>query len=202
MAATEPIRDKNQLKELAGYWLMRGNVRNYTLIVLGACTALRIGDLLRLKWEDVFDNNREAFYSHITLSEGKTGKQKAIAIHSFAIQALSLLHKSSNGGNSNGAVKNGSTNSYIFESTRTPGKPIGRVQAWRVIHEAAGALDTSNNISCHSLRKTFGYHAWMSGINPVLIMDIYNHSSYEITKRYLGVAQDDRDRVYLNLALF
>ena len=52
---TEPIRDKKQLKELAGYWLKRGNLRNYTLIVVGVCTALRIGDLLNMEWQDVYD---------------------------------------------------------------------------------------------------------------------------------------------------
>ena len=38
MAATEPIRSKHHVWELAGYWLKRGSVRNYALIVvLSAC---------------------------------------------------------------------------------------------------------------------------------------------------------------------
>ncbi len=48
MAATEPIRDKNQLKALSEYFLKRGQLRNYALIVVGAHTVLRISDLLRL----------------------------------------------------------------------------------------------------------------------------------------------------------
>lgn len=29
-----------------------------------------------------------------------------------------------------------------------------------------------------------------------MLMDIYNHSSYQITKRYLGIDQDDKDQVF------
>lgn len=32
-------------------------------------------------------------------------------------------------------------------------------------------------------------------------MEIYNHSSFEITKRYLGIEQDDKDSVFLEINL-
>ena len=56
-------------------------------------------------------------------------------------------------------------------------------------------------ISCHSLRKSFGYYAWKQGISPVMLMNIYNHSSYQVTKRYLGIEQDDRDQVFQTITL-
>jgi len=189
MTATEPIRDKKQLRELAGYWLNKGNLRNYVLIVLGVCTALRISDLLRLTWDDVYDREHSKFRSHITITERKTGKVKVIALNSQAIKALQMYLLNRQG-------------AFIFQTNRKADKPISRIQAWRIIKQAADAIKIAGCIACHSLRKTFGYFAWKSGVLPVMLMDIYNHSSFEITRRYLGISQDDRDNVYLKLALF
>ena len=188
MAATEPIRDKGQLHDLAAYWLERGNYRNYAMIVLGVCTALRIGDLLQLTWDHVYDAARGAFFSHIALTEKKTEKQKNVALNGQATHALGLLYPHRRG-------------RYIFANNRKSAMPISRVQAWRIIRAAAETVGLGR-ASPYSLRKSFGYHAWNTGAHPAVLMDIYNHSSYDITRRYLGISQDDRDKVYLNLALF
>lgn len=190
MATTEPIRDKRQLQTLANYFLKRGQLRNYTLIVMGTSTALRISDLLRLKWSDVYNERRQEFRNHVTLTEKKTGKRKTIALNRQVITALRLYYKHRRG-------------DYIFANNRKKAQPISRVQAWRIIHAAVLAVGLSGIVSCHSLRKTWGYHAWTSGeVSPVVIMHIYNHSNYEVTRRYLGVAQDDLDRAYLGMELF
>ena len=34
-----------------------------------------------------------------------------------------------------------------------------------------------------------------------ITMAIYNHSSLEITKRYLAIDQDDKDEIFLNINL-
>ena len=39
------------------------------------------------------------------------------------------------------------------------------------------------------------------GISPAIIMSIYNHSSMEVTIRYLAIDQDDKDEVYKNIIL-
>lgn len=90
MAATEPIRDKKQLKALANHFLKRGQMRNYTLIIMGASTALRIGDLLRLRWADVYDEVHKTFRSHVTITEKKNKKTKIIALNKQVLQALRL----------------------------------------------------------------------------------------------------------------
>ena len=189
MAATEPIRDKKHLHAMANYFLQRGQLRNYALLSLGVYTALRISDLLRLRWEDVYDEERDEFRTHVVLTEHKTGKDKMIALNKQAIRALRLYLPHRRG-------------AYIFASRKGAG-PISRVQAWRVIHGVAEAVGLTGKIGCHSLRKTWGYHAWTSGnVSPVVITEIYNHSSYEVTKRYLGVVQDDLDKAYLRMELF
>jgi len=190
MAATIPIRNKHQLRQLAEHYLKRGQLRNYVLIVLGAHTALRISDLLRLTWDDVYDSERGEFRRHVTVSEHKTGKTKVIALNKQAQRALKIYYPYRRG-------------EYIFANNRKDANAISRIQAWRIIRAAVAAVGISGKVACHSLRKTWGYHAWTSGnVSPVVIMDILNHNSYETTRRYLGVAQDDLDKAYLEMRLF
>lgn len=189
MAATEPIRSKKQLKELADYYLKKGQIRNYTLIVMGVYTALRISDLLKLKWSDVYDEKRQTFHTHITITEKKTKKSKTIALNKQVLGALRQLYLHRRG-------------EFIFSNNRKEPRAISRVQAWRIIRAAVDAIGLDGKIACHSLRKTWGYHAVKSGkVSLVVIMDIYNHSSYKITKRYLGITQDDLDQAYMGMEL-
>lgn len=189
MAATEPIRDRRELKKLADYYLHQGKIRNYTLIMMGVYTALRVSDLLRLTWTDVYDAEKQMFRKHVTIIEKKTGKSKTFALNKKAVGALRLCLPHRRG-------------DFIFANNRKDAHALSRVQVWRIIHEAVVAVGITGKISCHSLRKTWGYHAWTSkDVSPVVIMHVYNHSSYEVTRRYLGVAQDDLDKAYLEMEL-
>ena len=187
MAATQPIRNKHQVRELANYYLRKGQLRNYTLVVLGVYTGLRISDLLRLRWEDVYDFANRRVLSSISITEKKTKKSKTLALNLSVVGALTQL-----------ANLHAEKGRFLIENPRT-GKAISRIQAYRLIRAAAEALGFQHRVSCHSLRKTFGYFTWKSGTSPVVIMEIYNHSSLAVTRRYLGITQDDKDAVYLGL---
>ena len=187
MSTTQPIRDPGQARELCEYFLKRGQIRNYVLAVMSLHTALRVSDLLRITWDDVYDFKAKRFHDYIFITEKKTHKTKIVKLNSKIISALNLYRA---------AAKPGKP---IFINART-NKAISRIQAYRIIRAAAEALVFHVRVSCHSLRKTFGYLAWKSGVAVPILMDIYNHSSYSVTKRYLGISQDDKNEAYGKLA--
>lgn len=192
MSTTQPIRDAKELEAFRNFYKDReSNPRNYALIVLGINCALRISDLLKLQWNMVYNFKKKCFRKHMTVCESKTGKMTIIALNDNAILALNAYMQS---------LKSIQPGQYIFYG-RDMRSSLSRSQAFRIIKHAATVLGIGDDISCHSLRKTFGYYAWKNGTPPAMLMDIYNHSSYEITKRYLGIKQDDKDSVFLGLNL-
>ena len=192
MCKTDPIKNTEDIKRLKNYFLDKGKLRNYAMVTVALNTSLRIGDLLSLRWEDVYNFKTGVYREHITLLEQKTGKRNIIALNKEAIQALETLK---------GSLEDIAGKDYIFKSRVGLNQPIVRSYAFRIIKEAVCELILEGTISCHSLRKTFGYHAWKKGVPPALIMSIYNHSSIEITKRYLSIDQDDKDEVFLDMNL-
>ena len=192
MGKTQPLKEFEQINLLKEYFLDRGEIRNHVLIVLGLNTSLRISDLLTLRWRDVYNFRADAYRQHLTVVEKKTGKTNTVAINVAIIEALEMLRSSG---------QSHTPEAYLFVSQKGENQPITRNRAFCIIKEAAQAIGFEDNIACHSLRKTFGYQAWKQGVQPALLMSIYNHSSYEITKRYLGINQDERDQVFLNIML-
>ena len=192
MGKTQPIKKADDVQRFKEYYLEKKQIRNYTMVTLALNTSLRISDLLHLKWIDVYNFKANKYREHIDLVEQKTGKKKSIALNSEATKALELLRRT---------LDTFYQEAYIFKSRIGDNQPIGRICAFRIIKKAVNDLNLEGVISCHSLRKTFGYHAWKKGVPPALIMSIYNHSSIEITKRYLSIDQDDKDEVFLGMNL-
>ena len=187
MSTTQPIRNLKHVRALSNYYLNKGELRNHRLIVLSLHTALRVSDLLSLRWKDVYDFKQECVREEFTIIEQKTGKRKTVAINPMAAKAL----KKDTSGNA--------PYNFLFANPNT-GKVLSREQAYRIIRTAGEELNLPMRISCHSLRKTFGYHSWRNGVSPAVIMEIFNHSSLSHTRRYLGINQDDLNDVYMGMA--
>ncbi len=178
----EPIRDRARVKQMYNY--LNGKDSKYGLIFkFGLNTGLRISDIIPLKVKDIFNENME-FMDYLILKEKKTGKEKKIKINNTLQKALETSVKS----------RMLSYHSYLFSSKK--GGHLGRIQAYRVLKEAAELMGIQN-FGTHSLRKTWGYWTYkMSKYNIGLIMDTFNHSSPGITLRYIGINQDQKDELY------
>jgi len=96
---------------------------------------------------------------------------------------------------------------YVFQSRKGNNMPITRQQAYRILNSAAEMIGLveknekgviiSGEIGTHTLRKTFGYHAYQNGSSLELLMDIFNHSSKSQTLRYIGITEEQKKEVYL-----
>ena len=95
MGTNQPIKNKKDITALKEYFLTEDfNLRNYTLITMGINTALRISDILALRWKDVYNTDEHSFRSHLNKREQKTGKSTCISLNQSVIQALTLYRNS------------------------------------------------------------------------------------------------------------
>jgi len=193
MEFVQPIRDVKKINAMKKNLLgdQENGLRNHLLFVLGINSGLRISDLLRMKIGDVWDE-RKGVKGFIVMREKKTGKAKQFPINKNSEKAMLQYIES---------LKTVDLNQYLFKSRKGENSSISRVQAWEILNNAAKDVGINEKIGTHSLRKTFGYHAYQAGTDLTLLQNIFNHSAPSVTLRYIGITQDDMDNVYVNLNL-
>lgn len=195
MEFVHPIRGKKKINKMKRI-LRRQSIRNYCIFVLGINSALRVSDLLVIKIGDVVDGFGKV-KSSIVLREKKTGKTKQFKLSPNARKAISELVMSK-------GIDVSSPEYPLFQSRKKKnGKPqaITRIQLHKILKDAAKEAGIEDNISTHSLRKTWAYHAYKAGVDIVLIQRALNHSSPRETLRYIGITQDQLDDVYMTVNL-
>ncbi len=185
MKYVQPIRNKEKIEAMKRELAKQGS-RNYLIFVLGINTGLRISDILGLKVSDVKDK------THITINEQKTGKHKRFKINATLNAELENY------------TEGMGENEYLFSSNKTNAdgtqKPISRVQAYRILNEAAGKIGL-DEIGTHTLRKTFGYHFYQKTKDVALLQELFNHSAPSVTMRYIGINQDTMDKAIDDFSL-
>lgn len=192
MEFVQPIRDVKKINTMKKVLLAgRNGPRNHLLFVLGINSGLRISDLLKLKLEDILTVNYK-IKDFIAIREKKTSKYKKFPLNKSTTNALNIYFQT---------LPEIKVDHYLFKSAKGDNKPISRVRAWEILNEAAKEVGIKERIGSHSLRKTFGYHAYKSGVDLSRLQYILNHSAPSITLRYIGITQEDIDNVYINLNL-
>ncbi|QHZ49047.1 tyrosine-type recombinase/integrase [Bacillus sp. NSP9.1] len=152
--------------------------RDQWLAQLGTAFGLRISDLLLFKIGELRGQKS------ITLREKKRKKKRVITFSPSVLKIVSQLE--------------GDDDDYVFAS-RKGGEPITRVQAYRILNDAAkraGIYDKIGGIGTHTLRKTFGYRLYENGVDVSRIMSILNHSSERDTLKYIGITADEIEAAY------
>ena len=195
MNFVEPIRDRKKIAQIKN--LLRGQkrFRDLLLFAVGINTALRISDLLQLQVNHFLDEQGRVKH-RFWIKERKRGKRHEIVINTSIREALDEYlnaFPSITENNDNFVFFSSSTNDYSI--------PIKRGQAWKFITSICREAGLSGNFGTHSLRKTWGYHARMSGVDLALIMHKLNHESIAYTKRYLGITDDELQAVAQRLNL-
>lgn len=180
MEVVQPIKDKEKITEIKDI-LKRQSLRDWFMFVAGINTGIRISDLLQLKVSDVKDK------THITIKETKTDKEKHFGINSYFSEVIEYY--------TNGM----SEDAFLFPS-RKGNKPIGRVQAYRILDKVAKAVGLED-VGTHTLRKSFGYHFYQETKDVTLLQEMFNHSAPSVTLKYIGINQDIIDKAIDDFSL-
>ena len=156
------------------------NYKMSLLIALGCFTGLRISDILALRWNQILGVDEFA------IIEKKTGKKRTLRLNPQLQKHIEECYKH---------IKPIGEKTPILVSQKGTVFSVQRINVILKEIKAKYKLKVKN-FSCHSLRKTFGRQVYnMNSENSELalvkLMELFNHSSVSITKRYLGLRQEE-----------
>ena len=191
MNTVEPIRDTRKILAIKANLKAQDKPRDYLLFTLGINLAMRISDLLSLRVKDLLSTGGDV-RNYLYVTEQKTKRQRKIKLNISAKEALNYYLK-------NTVIVN--PDDFLFTSKRS-GKPLERVRAWQLVQSwCSEAGLKSERYGTHTLRKTWGYLARQKGISIELIQEKLGHRSSAVTRRYIGITQEEvngvEDRVCL-----
>lgn len=184
MTTVEPIRDAKKILAIKSILKAGKYPRDYLLFALGINLALRVSDLLALRVKDVLDRQGNILDA-LHIREQKTNRQAKIMLNRTAREALDYYF-------SKAGISNG--DEFLFKSLRSD-KALDRIRANSLINEWCKEVGLQGKFGTHTLRKTWGYRARKLGVSIELIQEKLGHRSPAVTRRYIGITQDEVSNV-------
>ena len=181
MNEVEAVKDSHDIGLVERTLLKFFGERERDVWVFGINTALRISDLLNIRFSDIQGDT-------LPLQEAKTGKQRTIKLNEKAVQVVERRRSLGD--------------EYLFQAKGRNvkrSKPVSRQYVSNAFRDVGQHLGLK--LGTHSMRKTRGYHLHQSGVGIELICKMLNHSSPSVTLRYIGITQEDINQTYENLVL-
>ena len=161
------------------------NYKMSLLVALGCFTGLRISDILALRWNQILG------VDEFTIIEKKTGKKRTLRLNPQLQKHIQECYEH---------IQPIGVKAPILVSQKGT---IFTIQAInRIFKDIKKKYRVKiKNFSCHSLRKTFGRQVYnmnsdSSELALVKLMELFNHSYIAITKRYLGLRQEEILQTY------
>lgn len=162
-----------------------GDVRFSLFIGCGSFFGLRVSDLRRLNWSMLLDGDS------FTLKEQKTGKRRIIKINRGFQKHIQDCYN---------ALKITDRQQPCFISNKGGVYSVQRINAhFKEIKSKYGLK--IKNFSTHSCRKTMGRKVVEQAgkdaeMALIRLSDMFNHSNVQVTRRYLGIRQQEISDVY------
>ena len=181
--AVDPIRRPKDISAIA--MLTQNNARDHLLFLMGVNNGIRIGDLIKLKVQDVKDLK---IGETVNIVESKTGKKNVLVINKIVYKALkNYLEK-----------VEPNDQDYLFPS-RKGNSHLKSQAVSKLIKKWTKAINLKGSYGCHTLRKTFGYiQRTQFGVGFEILCKRYNHSSPSITMHYLGIQDKEVHGILMN----
>lgn len=189
-----PFKTEKDLQKMHNYFVEKKMWRDDLLFVVGVNVGLRAGDLLKLKWGQVFPDNYSEVANAIRIKEGKTGKWRTFYLNESCKKAILKYFKQYIG-----RGKMPGMGEYIFKSRKGDGHLEVR-PAGKILKDAAKEAGITFNVGTHSLRKTFGYWQLKAHQDDAMFLchlqEMFNHSTPKITLRYCGLEDENMEQYY------
>lgn len=175
----EAFRSKKDIEKVKRRLKKHKDKRLYPMFIIGLNTGLRICDIVPLKVSD-FANKTYLWIKE----EGKTGKNKKIAINKAISEVIEEYYK--------GYKKE----EYLFKSQK--GGHIVENTAYRLLKAEFKKCKFKYNTATHSMRKSHGKEInELYGIE--MAQTVLGHDNQRDTLRYIGMEQQMVDNALLSL---